>query len=386
MDSSDRWEKIRELGRGGQGTVYLVKDRQHQNDAMIQKDIRDYIRIASTSSTPEERDKHFRKFIEAISSIQQFQSNANKGALKELNLPEGARDPELAFERIKREIQTLKEMTHPSFLEIIDVDPESAWFVSKYYAGGTLIESLEEYQGNLPEALRAIRPVVEGVAELHNKGIIHRDIKPHNVFIDELGNLILGDFGIVFFDNPEKTRISRTIENVGSRDWMPAWAMGMMIENIRPAFDVFSLGKLLWSMVSGKPILQLWYYEREQFNVEALFPKKNEMPIANELFKKCIVENEEDCLQDANALLEEIDKAINMLDNKGEVLRGDKKRICKVCGRGNYVLIVNMNNTHARNFGIEPTGSDSFKIFYCDYCGHSQLFYFPGSEMLEAWE
>ena len=48
------------------------------------------------------------------------------------------------------------------------------------------------------------------------------------------------------FKMEDEDRITETFENVGSRDWMPGWAMGMLAD-VKPNFDVFSLGKLLWS-------------------------------------------------------------------------------------------------------------------------------------------
>jgi len=184
------------------------------------------------------------------------------------------------------------------------------------------------------------------------------------------------------------TRISGTFENVGSRDWMPAWAMGMRIEDIKPSFDVFSLGKLLWSMVSGSPLLRLWYFDRPGFNLEEKFPDTQSMTLANSLFKKCIVENEEDCLSDATSLLQEVDKVLFIINNNADLISPKVKRRCRVCGIGNYQLFVDSDNVyHARNFGLQPTGDSTFKIFACNHCGHVQLFFFPGQgKVPPAWE
>ena len=86
---------------------------------------------------------------------------------------------------------------------------------------------------------------------MHGKGLVHRDIKPENIFVDESEQLVLGDFGLVFFMDRDRTRLSDAYENVGSTDWMPGWATRMRIEEIKPSFDVFSLGKTIWSMVLG---------------------------------------------------------------------------------------------------------------------------------------
>ena len=99
----------------------------------------------------------------------------------------------------------------------------------------------------------------------------------------------------------EHTRISDTFENVGSTDWMPAWASRLRIEDINPSFDVYSLGKTLWSMVSDSPVLRLWYFNEDEFNLENKFPNTKYMQLVNELLSKCVVEKEEACeLQNAD--------------------------------------------------------------------------------------
>jgi len=260
-----------------------------------------------------------------------------------------------------------------------------SWYVSKFYPNGTLADKIDMFKGNLLEAIKAIRPLVEAVATLHKKGYVHRDIKPQNIFLNSNKDLILGDFGLVYFIDDEHTKISETYENVGSRDWMPPWAMGIRIEEVKPSFDVFSLGKVLWSMISGKRILQFWYFNKKQFNVEKMFPDSRAINFANKLFEKCIVEDEENCLPDAGALLEEIDKILSIIDLNADLIDLNTKRTCKVCGRGKYELIVNNNLTRTRNFGFNPTGSRRMKVFTCSYCGNVQLFSYK-DELPPAWK
>jgi len=63
-------------------------------------------------------------------------------------------------------------------------------------------------------------------------------VKPANVFIADDGHLVLGDFGLVIQPGSRDPRLTDTYENVGSRDWMPGWAMGMRMDDVRPSFDV----------------------------------------------------------------------------------------------------------------------------------------------------
>jgi len=59
---------------------------------------------------------------------------------------------------------------------------------------------------------------------MHEAKLVHRDIKPGNIFIGKDGSFVLGDAGLVFFDDRDKSRLSGTFENVGTRDYMPGWA------------------------------------------------------------------------------------------------------------------------------------------------------------------
>ncbi len=191
------------------------------------------------------------------------------------------------------EVEALKSASHPAIIPILDSNLDENWFVMKYFSEGTLADYLTRYRGKLVDALRAFRPLVEGVAEIHRLNLVHRDIKPENVFPSS-SNLVLGDLGLVFFLDQARSRVTDTFENVGSRDWMPGWAMGIRIEEIRPSFDVFSLGKLLWSMVSGQPRLQLWYHHRDRFELEKMFPDSPDIRWARPILDECIVENEAD--------------------------------------------------------------------------------------------
>ena len=311
---------------------------------------------------------------------------ANHGALKVLHDPKDARDPERAHVRIQNEIKAMSEPTHPNLLKILDHDPHGKWYVSQFHPNGSLARNKGRFAGNLPAALRAFRPLVEGVAQLHKMGFVHRDIKPENVFLDMNDNLILGDFGLIFFTDPQHTRVSGTVENVGSRDWMPAWAMGMRVEDVKPTFDVFTLGKLLWAMLANKPMLRLWYFLDPEFNLEQIFPNTPSMRFANALFKKFIVEKEKDCLLDASAMLTEIDKMVCLLDSNADLIGDDVQRRCRACGIGIYEPTerqYQFRTDWLANYSSEIR-SRFIRIFTCNHCGNIQLFDFDSGGGLTA--
>lgn len=144
-------------------------------------------------------------------------------------------------------------------------------------------------------------------------------------------------------------------------------------------------GKTLWSMVSGEPYLQLWYFSKPQFDLSKNFPDSPSIKLANPLFKKCITEDEVNCLPDALALLREIDALLSTIDLGGEILKQDAVRPCRVCGIGQYSMTVMQDNQKAGRLGFHPEGGLSLRICLCDKCGHVQLFSFQGDDLPPAW-
>ncbi|MFZ5518622.1 MAG: protein kinase domain-containing protein [Candidatus Zhuqueibacterota bacterium] len=385
MEYSEKWEIVEELGSGGQGKVFRVIPKSI-GSLMDRRLINALKRIGKLSDIYYDEDSEDNKTLkEGIINLIKREDISNHNALKVLHKPEDARDSTLADKRIRNEIEAMAQVNHFNLLKIIEYDLDSKWFVSKYYPKGSISKNRELYAGKLFAALNAFRPLVEGVVELHNNNMVHRDIKPENVFIDQDNNLILGDFGLIFLLDNDKTRFSDTIENVGSRDWMPPWAYGVRVEHIKKSFDVFCLGKLLWSLLSGKPKLLLWYYYKQGVNLEYLFPKNPLMKHINRVLGLCIVEDEGKCLPDANALLNEIDNLLFIVKQNVDLIDFGTERKCKECGKGIYQLKVDENITALHNFGIQPVGNRKWKIFTCTNCEHVQFFSYEG-KIPEAWK
>lgn len=386
MDYKEKWETIRRLGKGRQGEVFLVHNKL---EALASQDrtlsaFRNLVGLHSGSKTLK---KDFDDLSLGINDRIKLEDPGNQGALKILHQPDNARDFELDQERIKNEIQAMHDIDHPNLLKIIDFDEESKWFVSEYHPKGSLSKYPNLYKGDILKTLNSIKPLIEGVAELHEEGRVHRDIKPQNIFLNSRNDLILGDFGLVFFQDEQHSRFSKEFSNVGSRDWMPPWAYGKRVDNIGPSFDIFSIAKVIWSMLSGIEILQLWYYEREDNNLEKIFPDLPEMRLMNNLLKICMVEHEADCLSDIKILIDEINEIVIKIEHKADAISTNIDRRCNVCCKGKYILIIDKDRDKAaKYFGLIPSeGDELFKIFTCSYCGHVQLFLFANDKNPTAW-
>jgi serine/threonine protein kinase len=378
-----RWELIRKLGEGGQGVAHLAFDTEKLDMEKLLDDVNramgEVNAIVSSLGQKRARVLHLLGLVETYI---RRESPDHCAVVKVLH-PHVLNERK-ALQRLQIELEVVKRLGHASLISVVDARPNEGWFVTPYYGGGALSSRLQRLAGRPVAALEVFRSLVDGVAVLHGVGVVHRDIKPENIFVSQ-GGLVLGDFGIAYLDDSGKSRVSDTYENVGSRDWMPGWAMGMRLEDVRPTFDVFSLGKVLWAMVSGRTKMRLWYWDHPDFDLEKQFPGDDAMRWINRLLRGCVVEHERDIgWPDAKAFLPQVDKVLTILRRSGQVIERHKLTRCIVCGSGPYEEIVGEDSPHAalENLGIAYK-SVRFRIYRCQSCGNLQ--FFKMDERPPAW-
>jgi hypothetical protein len=163
--------------------------------------------------------------------------------------------PQLSLEkefvsRFFREARSAANLRHPNIVTIHDVGEENDiyYFAMEYLEGGSLEERIQR-GGALPleEAESIIIQMAGALDYAHKKGIIHRDIKPGNIIIDEEGRAVITDFGIAKAVYDQK--LTRTGMTVGSPEYMsPEQVKGHVIDG---RADFYSLGVVLYQMLSG---------------------------------------------------------------------------------------------------------------------------------------
>jgi serine/threonine protein kinase len=203
-----RYEIARELGRGGMGVVWLATDR------MLQREV----------------------------------------ALKEISYPVHLTDGERAVlrERTLREARAAARLEDPHVVAIHDVVEEDGrpWLVMEHVPSRSLQRILEEEGPLSPEqAARIGLDVLSAIEVAHAAGVVHRDVKPANVLVDEGdGRACLTDFGIA--TTAEDPRLTSRGAVLGSPSYMaPERAHG---EPQSPAVDLWSLGATLYTAVEGR--------------------------------------------------------------------------------------------------------------------------------------
>jgi hypothetical protein len=173
--------------------------------------------------------------------------------------------------------------------------------------------------------------------------------------------------------------VTETFENVGTRDFMPPWAMGVRIDEIKPDFDVFALSKLLWTMISGKPCMQLWYWNDPRFDLTIQFPEDAHVARVNRIFAKTLFQFAKDCLPTATELRAEIDEAIDAIETSAQLPSIKKPMRCRFCGIGIYEQFG----------GIQADGfadsTDRRHTWRCNKCGHLESFFWRQGKAPDAW-
>ena len=205
---SPHYELDTEIGRGGMGVVYRAKDRRLKRTVAIKV------------------------------------------------LP-----PELAFRseiktRFLREAETAAQLNHPNIVDIYAVDEAEGivFFVMAYITGDNLAKRLHDHGTlSVDETRRTMRDVADALAYAHERGVIHRDIKPDNILIDaQSGRPMVTDFGIARAISEGDSRLTATGIAIGTPTYMsPEQAAGE--RTIDGRSDLYSLGILGYQMLTGEP-------------------------------------------------------------------------------------------------------------------------------------
>lgn len=181
------------------------------------------------------------------------QSLQREVAIKVLDLRAVAK-PVFA-ERFLNEGRIVAGLRHPNIITIYDVGTAGtfAYISMEYIGGGDLKSRLERGPIPAPEALAITEQIAAGLAAAHQRGVIHRDVKPGNILFRADGSAVLSDFGIAK-QLTSDANLTSTGSFIGSPNYMsPEQADGGLID---ARTDIYSLGVLLYEMLTGlKPYL-----------------------------------------------------------------------------------------------------------------------------------
>ncbi len=200
------YELLEEIGRGGQGVVYRARQRSLNRTV----------------------------------------------ALKVIGLGRWASTPHL--KRFRHEAEAAARLEHPQIVPIYEIGERdgSCYYSMKFVEGGQLDELVRREPVSPRHAAELLVKIARTVQFAHERGILHRDIKPGNILLDRQGEPHLTDFGLARLIEQEST-ITNSFDVMGTPSYMaPEQAAGHTKE-LTAAADVYALGAVLYQMLTGQP-------------------------------------------------------------------------------------------------------------------------------------
>ena len=200
------YELLEEIGRGGQGVVYRARQKSLNRTVALK-----VIGLGQWASTP-----HLRRF--------------------------------------RHEAEAAARLEHPQIVPIYEIGERdgSCYFSMKFVEGGQLDVVIRREAMSTRPAAELLVKIARTVHFAHERGILHRDIKPGNILLDKKGEPHLTDFGLARLIEQEST-VTNSFDVLGTPSYMaPEQAAGHAKE-LTPAADVYALGAVFYQMLTGEP-------------------------------------------------------------------------------------------------------------------------------------
>ncbi|HYP06469.1 MAG TPA: serine/threonine-protein kinase, partial [Bryobacteraceae bacterium] len=164
-------------------------------------------------------------------------------------LPAEAASNQRLLERFHGEVRVARQVSHPNVCRVYDIGQiEGMPFLSMEYIDGEDLASLLRRIGRLPgdKAIEAARKICAGVAAAHDKGVIHRDLKPQNIMMNKRGEVIIMDFGLA--------AIADQLGGTEARNGTPLYMSPEQLRGsgVTARSDIYSLGLVLYEIFTGR--------------------------------------------------------------------------------------------------------------------------------------
>jgi serine/threonine-protein kinase len=213
VDAPDkRWhlgnyEILDEIGRGGMGVIYRARQR------------------------------HSRRIV-AVKRVLSYQADSRETLV-----------------RFRREAEAAASLDHPNILPIYEVTESEdglPFFSMKFATGGSLQNAASSLRHDLRKCVQLMAKVARAVEYAHGRGVLHRDLKPGNILLDDRDEPLVSDFGLAKWLDANKD-ITKSLTAIGTAGYIaPEQAEGTAAD-LTPAADVYSLGAILFGLLTGRP-------------------------------------------------------------------------------------------------------------------------------------
>ncbi len=199
------YEILSELARGGMGVVYRARDLRLNREVALKT-----IRNASLASSSD-------------------------------------------LERFKIEVEASALLDHPNIVPVYETGESGGvrYLAMRLVEGGNLLQRLEDYR-TPKAAAQLVYQIAQAVDYAHQRGVLHRDLKPANILLDERGQPLVSDFGLAKLRDA-KSDLTLTGNILGTPQYMAPEQAGGKSKQVTTAADVYSLGAVLFHLLTGRP-------------------------------------------------------------------------------------------------------------------------------------
>src|SRR5438067_2614281 len=160
-----------------------------------------------------------------------------------------------ALRRFRREAQAVASLDHPNILPIYEVSESEdglPFFSMKFAEKGSLQEAAASLRDQPRKCVQLMAKVARAVEYAHSRGVLHRDIKPGNILLNDQGEPLVSDFGLAKLLDGNND-LTRSLTTFGTAGFIAPEQAGDAAVDLTPAADVYSLGAVLFNVLAGRP-------------------------------------------------------------------------------------------------------------------------------------
>jgi serine/threonine-protein kinase len=177
-------------------------------------------------------------------------------ALKMILAGRFANDAEV--QRFRHEAEAAANLDHSNIVPIYEIDECEGrqYFTMKFIEGGSLAAHMKKYSRDAVATARMLATVARAVHHGHRRGVLHRDLKPQNILIDETGQPHVTDFGVAKRITAEHNNLTQEGTVIGTPAYMAPEQASGQVQGITVEADVYSLGAILYEIITGRAAFQ----------------------------------------------------------------------------------------------------------------------------------
>ncbi|HPH25997.1 MAG TPA: serine/threonine-protein kinase, partial [Pseudomonadota bacterium] len=151
------------------------------------------------------------------------------------------------WRRFVQEAQIMQSLRHPCIVQLLDFHESAGALVMEYVGHGSLADAAQGQPLPLGQVRQVLLDVLDGLQHAHTAGVLHRDLKPHNLFVSPTGRTLIGDFGVAFLQGLGATQ---TESFVGTLAYMAPEQLGG--QPLSVATDLYALGVTTFQLLTGQ--------------------------------------------------------------------------------------------------------------------------------------